>query len=110
MSFLHYEFGDMKSIMLLIYLSFSLYFKILMLCSILKNKINIVFQSYKSSNFHLLYVFKKFHQVTVTERAGHAFDVMASMTNRELSSYDGVVAVVSIFSFFLCRTEFKSLI
>lgn len=69
-----------------------------------------MFQSYESSNFRLMYVFKKIHQVTVTERAGHAFDVMASMTNRELSSYDGVVAVVSIFRFFLCRTEFKSLI
>lgn len=32
-------------------------------------------------------------KVTVTEKAGHAFDVMASLTNRELSSYDGVVAV-----------------
>lgn len=32
-------------------------------------------------------------KVTVTERAGHAFDVMASITNRELNSYDGVVAV-----------------
>ncbi|KAA8533896.1 hypothetical protein F0562_031413 [Nyssa sinensis] len=32
-------------------------------------------------------------KVTVTQRAGHAFDVMASITNRELNSYDGVVAV-----------------
>ncbi|XP_059624924.1 ceramide kinase isoform X2 [Cornus florida] len=32
-------------------------------------------------------------KVTVTQRAGHAFEVMSSITNRELSSYDGVVAV-----------------
>ncbi|KAK9075196.1 hypothetical protein SSX86_003517 [Deinandra increscens subsp. villosa] len=32
-------------------------------------------------------------KVIVTERAGHAFDAMTSITNRELSSYDGVVAV-----------------
>lgn len=31
----------------------------------------------------------------MTERAGHAFDVMASTTNEELNSYDGAVAVVS---------------
>ncbi|KAL3524130.1 hypothetical protein ACH5RR_016964 [Cinchona calisaya] len=32
-------------------------------------------------------------KVTVTERAGHSFDVLASITNRELNLYDGVVAV-----------------
>ncbi|GAB2294103.1 hypothetical protein Dimus_028322 [Dionaea muscipula] len=32
-------------------------------------------------------------EVIVTERAGHAFDVMATKTNAELKSYDGVVAV-----------------
>ncbi|XP_044506917.1 ceramide kinase-like isoform X3 [Mangifera indica] len=32
-------------------------------------------------------------KVVVTERAGHAFDVMASTTNKELNSYDGVIAV-----------------
>lgn len=32
-------------------------------------------------------------KVTVTERAGQAFDIMSSITNRELTSYDGVVAV-----------------
>ncbi|KAM7504608.1 hypothetical protein LguiB_003512 [Lonicera macranthoides] len=32
-------------------------------------------------------------KLTVTERAGHAFGVMASISNRELSSYDGVVVV-----------------
>ncbi|XP_021751997.1 ceramide kinase-like isoform X5 [Chenopodium quinoa] len=32
-------------------------------------------------------------QVTVTERAGHAFDLVSSMTNRELISFDGIVAV-----------------
>ncbi|GLT83963.1 hypothetical protein SLE2022_022240 [Rubroshorea leprosula] len=32
-------------------------------------------------------------KVLVTERAGHAFDVMASTTNEELNSYDGAVAV-----------------
>ncbi|KMS98908.1 hypothetical protein BVRB_3g067980 isoform A [Beta vulgaris subsp. vulgaris] len=32
-------------------------------------------------------------QVTVTERAGHAFDLVSSMTNRQLISYDGIVAV-----------------
>ncbi|RZC16207.1 ceramide kinase-like isoform X2 [Glycine soja] len=31
--------------------------------------------------------------VIVTERAGEAFDVMSSLTNVELNSYDGVVAV-----------------
>lgn len=35
------------------------------------------------------------HQVIVTQRAGQAFDVMASTKNKELSSYDGVLAVVS---------------
>lgn len=32
-------------------------------------------------------------KVIVTERAGEAFDVMSSITNMELKSYDGVVAV-----------------
>ncbi|XP_054792325.1 ceramide kinase-like isoform X2 [Prosopis cineraria] len=32
-------------------------------------------------------------KVVVTERPGQAFDVMSSITNRELNSYDGVVAV-----------------
>ena len=32
----------------------------------------------------------------MTERAGHAFDVMASTANNELKSYNGVIAVVSI--------------
>ncbi|KAK9724423.1 hypothetical protein RND81_05G070800 [Saponaria officinalis] len=32
-------------------------------------------------------------QVTVTEKAGHAFDMVASMTSRELNTYDGIVAV-----------------
>lgn len=32
-------------------------------------------------------------KVTITERAGHAFDVLALITNRELNTYDGVVAV-----------------
>ncbi|KAL9270965.1 Ceramide kinase-like protein [Drosera capensis] len=32
-------------------------------------------------------------KVILTERAGHAFDVMTSMTNAELKSYDGVIAV-----------------
>lgn len=36
-----------------------------------------------------------FRQVTVTERAGQALDIMSSITSRELRSYDGVVAVVS---------------
>lgn len=31
----------------------------------------------------------------MTERAGHARDMLSSITNRELSLYDGVVAVVS---------------
>ncbi|KAF9603168.1 hypothetical protein IFM89_034501 [Coptis chinensis] len=31
--------------------------------------------------------------VTLTQRAGHAFDVMAAITDSELNSYDGVVAV-----------------
>lgn len=34
-------------------------------------------------------------QVIVTERAGHAFDVMASTANKDLKMYDGIVAVVS---------------
>ncbi|GKC65041.1 hypothetical protein Tco_1097639, partial [Tanacetum coccineum] len=33
--------------------------------------------------------------VTVTERAGQASEAMASMTNRELNSYNGVIAIVS---------------
>ncbi|XP_024982258.1 ceramide kinase-like [Cynara cardunculus var. scolymus] len=32
-------------------------------------------------------------KVIVTERAGHAFEAVTSMTNRELNLYDGVVAV-----------------
>lgn len=32
-------------------------------------------------------------KVIVTERAGQAFDVMSSITNKELNSYDGVLAV-----------------
>ncbi|XP_019440893.1 PREDICTED: ceramide kinase-like isoform X2 [Lupinus angustifolius] len=32
-------------------------------------------------------------KVIVTERAGQAFEVMSSITNKELNSYDGVVAV-----------------
>ncbi|KAI3720860.1 hypothetical protein L2E82_31857 [Cichorium intybus] len=32
-------------------------------------------------------------KVTVTERAGNAFEAMASMPDKELNSYDGVVAV-----------------
>ncbi|XP_057778552.1 ceramide kinase isoform X2 [Salvia miltiorrhiza] len=32
-------------------------------------------------------------KVIVTERAGHARDILSSITNRELSLYDGVVAV-----------------
>ncbi|EOY22804.1 Diacylglycerol kinase family protein isoform 1 [Theobroma cacao] len=32
-------------------------------------------------------------KVVVTQRAGHAFDVMTSTTNEELNSYDGAVAV-----------------
>ena len=35
------------------------------------------------------------HQVIVTQRAGHAFDVITSITNSELKYYDGVVTVVS---------------
>lgn len=31
----------------------------------------------------------------MTQRAGQAFHVMASTSNKELFSYDGVVAVVS---------------
>ncbi|GAV75704.1 DAGK_cat domain-containing protein [Cephalotus follicularis] len=32
-------------------------------------------------------------KVIVTQRAGHAFDMLKSMTNKELNAYDGVVAV-----------------
>ncbi|ANM69998.1 Diacylglycerol kinase family protein [Arabidopsis thaliana] len=32
-------------------------------------------------------------KVIVTERAGHAFDVMASIQNKELHTYDGIIAV-----------------
>ena len=31
----------------------------------------------------------------MTERAGHAFDVMASIAKEDLKMYDGIVAVVS---------------
>lgn len=44
-----------------------------------------------------------FLQVIVTERAGHARDVLASITNRDLSLYDGVVAVVSSCTLLLVR-------
>lgn len=30
----------------------------------------------------------------MTERAGQAYDTMLSITNKELNSYDGVIAVV----------------
>ncbi|GJU53764.1 ceramide kinase isoform X1 [Tanacetum coccineum] len=33
-------------------------------------------------------------RVTVTERAGQASEAMASMTNRELNSYNGVIAII----------------
>ncbi|KAJ8426995.1 hypothetical protein Cgig2_033853 [Carnegiea gigantea] len=42
-------------------------------------------------------------EVTVTERSGHAFDVVTSMTSGELNSYDGIVAVVSLSS--KCRED-----
>lgn len=32
----------------------------------------------------------------MTQRAGHAFDVMVGITNDELRLYDGVIAVVSM--------------
>ncbi|CAL9208121.1 unnamed protein product [Musa hybrid cultivar] len=32
-------------------------------------------------------------EVTVTQRAGHAFDCISSLSHRELSSFDGIVAV-----------------
>lgn len=35
------------------------------------------------------------HQVIVTQRSGHAYDMMASIGNKELASYDGVIAIVS---------------
>lgn len=38
-----------------------------------------------------------FLQVIVTERAGHARDVVSSITNGDLNLYDGVVAVVRIY-------------
>lgn len=38
--------------------------------------------------------FSFLHQVIVTERAGQAFDMMSSLTNKELNSYDGAIAVV----------------
>ncbi|KAI3742342.1 hypothetical protein L1987_60022 [Smallanthus sonchifolius] len=33
------------------------------------------------------------HFFIVTERVGHAFDAMASITNLELNLYDGVLAI-----------------
>ncbi|KAL7146586.1 hypothetical protein ABFS83_06G051200 [Erythranthe nasuta] len=42
-------------------------------------------------------------KVIVTERAGHARDVLASMANRDLSLYDGVIAVVSSFTLYRTR-------
>lgn len=38
-------------------------------------------------------------QVIVTERAGHARDTLTSITNKDLTSYDGVIAVVSCLPF-----------
>ncbi|CAH9141538.1 unnamed protein product [Cuscuta epithymum] len=34
--------------------------------------------------------------VTITERRGQAFDVMASISSRDVNSYDGVVAVLQV--------------
>lgn len=47
----------------------------------------------------VLICFLYFYQVIVTEKAGHAFDVMASTADRELNSFDGIIAVVSKFRF-----------
>jgi ceramide kinase len=33
-------------------------------------------------------------QVITTERAGHAYDTVASLSEKELKKFDGVVAVV----------------
>jgi ceramide kinase len=33
-------------------------------------------------------------QVIVTERAGHAYDTLSSLSDKELKTFDGVVAVV----------------
>lgn len=33
-------------------------------------------------------------QVTVTQRAGHAYNIVSSLSDRELRSFDGIVAVV----------------
>lgn len=38
----------------------------------------------------------------MTQRAGQAFDVMASTSNKELNLYDGVVSVVSNNLFCFC--------
>jgi len=52
----------------------------------------------------LIFLIYHSNQVIVTERAGHAFDVMASIQNKELHTYDGIIAVVS------CRPLFLSCI
>jgi ceramide kinase len=41
----------------------------------------------------LIFLIYHLNQVIVTERAGHAFDVMASIQNKELHTYDGIIAV-----------------
>lgn len=38
-------------------------------------------------------------QVKRTEGAGHAFDMMATLTNQQLNHYDGVVVVASYLLF-----------
>lgn len=38
-----------------------------------------------------------FNQVIMTERAGHAYDVVSTLPDRELRSLDGIVTVVHTF-------------
>lgn len=53
-------------------------------------------------NVFLKYIWKYysknvFNQVMVTERAGHAHDVVSTLPDRELRSLDGIVTVVHEF-------------
>lgn len=59
----------------------------------MRNK-NVVLLNCLIGDFKLMLL--RLFQVIVTERAGQAYDVMTSITNRELCSYDGVVTVVSV--------------
>ena len=74
------------------------------------------FDSWLMSNYccffvaFLHFLLSTMSQVTVTERPGHAYDVVTSMSSGELNSYDGIVAVVSLsfvhWTFLICPLKY----